>query len=256
MLSSDLWSQIRNAIVGPNGEDYIEALEHERIDDLEYEEVQIPPFTAKGTNAKRNKIKMKQWNNMFFGIEHLYRITDGGWSMSGMSYQPVRYRDEYYRNGIQDFRYFPYMICVPNGVEFNTKIAKVIIEKSLDKVYCEPDGYNAAAGIKSQKNEYFEITGRMWNDSLPIHFYNETTGTDPIYENGKFTDYYWFGMHRIGPFRVLIAYQNIISWGVYEKDGFNASTKDRVIYYGMVLIILSILLYLFLYVAKHSNKAE
>lgn len=256
MLSSDLWSQIRNAIVGPNGEDYIEALEHEHIDDLEYEEVQIPPFTAKGTNAKRNKIKMKQWNNMFSGIEHLYRITDGGWSMSGMSYQPVRYRDEYYRNGIQDFRYFPYMICVPNGVEFNTKIAKVIIEKSLDKVYCEPDGYNAAAGIKSQKNEYFEITGRMWNDSLPIHFYNETTGTDPIYENGKFTDYYWFGMHRIGPFRVLIAYQNIISWGVYEKDGFNASTKDRVIYYGMVLIILSILLYLFLYVAKHSNKAE
>jgi clan AA aspartic protease (TIGR02281 family) len=256
MLSSDLWSQIRNAIVGPNGEDYIEALEHEHIDDLEYEEVPIPKFISESDNIKTNKRKKKQWDNMFSGIEHIYKITDGGWTMSGMSCQPVRYKDEYYRDGIQDFRYFPYMICVPNGVEFNTEIAKHILKESLDKVYCEPNRYNAFADIEKE-NEYFNFIGRIWNDSLPkpsIHFYNETTGTDPIFEDGKFTGFYWFGMHRIGPFRVLLGYQDITVWGVVEKEGFNASTKDRVIYYGLVFIILTSLLCFFLYSTKRKHN--
>ena len=246
VLSRDLWSQVRNAVVGPNGENHIEAMEYEHIDDIEYIEVPIPSFPQNG-----DKTEKKQWNNKFSSVEHLYKIT-GGWSMSGMSYQPVCYEDGYYRDGIQDFRYFPYMICVPSGVEFNTEIAKTIIEKSLDKVYCEPEGYNAADGIKTQKNDYFNIKGCSCNDSLPIHFYNETTGTDPICENGKFSGYYWFGMHRIGPYRVLLAYQNKFAWGVVEKDGFNASTKDRVIYYSITLILLTFFLFLLLYFVKHS----
>lgn len=252
MLSSDLRSQIRNAIVGPNGEEFIEALEYEHINNLEYEEIPIPHFFSKSNHANIDKTKKKQWDNMFSEVDHLYKITDGGWSMSGMSYQPVRYLDGFYRYGIQDYRYFPYMICVPNGVEFNTEIAKHIIKKSLDMVYCDPDTYNAVAEIKKE-NEYYNIIGRIWNDSLPIHFYNETTGTDPIYENEKYTGYYWFGMHRIGPFRVLLAYQNIVAWGVVEKEGFNASTRDRVFYYSLAFIILTSLLCLFLYNVKRKH---
>jgi hypothetical protein len=148
------------------------------------------------------------------------------------------------------------MICVPNGVEFNTEIAKHILKESLDKVYCEPNRYNAFADIEKE-NEYFNFIGCIWNDSLPkpsIHFYNETTGTDPIFEDGKFTGFYWFGMHRIGPFRVLLGYQDITVWGVVEKEGFNASTKDRVIYYGLVFIILTSLLCFFLYSTKRKHN--
>ena len=119
-------------------------------------------------------------------------------------------------------------------------------------VYCDPDTYNTVAEIKKE-NEYYNIIGRIWNDSLPIHFYNETTGTDPIYENEKYTGYYWFGMHRIGPFRVLLAYQNIFAWGVVEKEGFNASTRDRVFYYSLAFIILTSLLCLFLYSVKRKH---
>jgi hypothetical protein len=85
-----------------------------------------------------------------------------------------------------------------------------------------------------------------------MHFYNETTGTDPIYENNKFTGYYWFGMQRVCQYRVIYAYQNSIAWRLEEKEGFNASTKDRVIYYSITLILLTIFLFLLLYFVKHS----
>lgn len=234
----------------------IDALDFKNIDDLEYEEVSIPKFVADGNNSKRNKRKREQWNNMFSGIEHVYKITDQGWQMVGMQYAFIPNKDKYVKEGIQDYFFFPYMICVPNGLEFNKEIAKLIIEKSLDKVYCEPDKYDTAAKIKSTPNEYFHFVGNTFlQDSQPelcMHFYNETTGTDPIYENNKFTGYYWFGMQRVGQYRVIYAYQNSIAWRLEEKEGFNASTKDRVIYYSITLILLTIFLFLLLYFVKHS----
>ena len=196
---------------------------------------------------------------MFSGIEHVYKITDQGWQMAGMQYTLIPNKDRYVKEGIQDYYFFPYMICVPNGLEFNTEIAKYIIEKSLDKVYCEPDQHNTASELKSTQNEYYHFVGRnlVLQDSVPelcMHFYDETTGTDPIYDSNNFTGLYWFGMHKIGQYRVIFAYQNGTAWRIEEKDGFSASTKDRAICYGITFILLTTFLLLFLYCVNHSSR--
>lgn len=238
----------------------IDALDFSRIDELEYEEVTIPKFITDGNNSKGDKRRRKQWNNMFSGIEHVYKITDEGWQMAGMQYTLIPNKDRYVKEGIQDYYYFPYMICVPNGLDFNTEIAKIIIKKTLDKVYCEPDQYNTASEIKSTQNDYFHFVGNSFlQDSLPelcMRFYNEATGTDPIYDNSKFTGYYWFGMHKIGQYRVILAYQNGIAWRIQEKEGFNASTKDRLIFLSISFILLTILLCISLYFVKHSKERD
>lgn len=256
-LYSNMIGQVYNSIGGINQS--IDALNFDKIDELEYEEVPISHFKIDGDNSIMSKKERKQWNKMFSGIEHVYKITDGGWSMTGMQSTLIPNEYRYVRHGIQDYYYFPYMICVPYGVKFNSKIAKTIIEISLDKVYCEPDQYNAAQKTKSISNKYFHFVGQHFSiqDSLPelfMHFCNETTGTDPIYDKGKFTGYYWFGMHKIGQFRVLFAYQNGTAWRIEEKGGFNASLKDRIIYYSIVIFIFTSLLCLFLYYIKRMQK--
>ena len=256
----NLYSELRGCLQDSFGDinQNIDALDFNRINELEYEEVSIPELFKDDNNAKRDKRKKKQWNNMFSGIEHVYKITDEGWQMAGMQYAQIPNKDRYVKEGIQDYFFFPYMICVPEGSEFNAEIAKSVIEKSLDKVYCEPDQYNTTSEIKSTQNEYYHFVGNTFlQDSLPelcMGFYNETTGTDPIYDNNKFTGYYWFGMHKIGPYRVIFAYQNGVAWRIEEKDGFKASIKDRVIYHGITFIILTIILFLTLYCVRQSNR--
>lgn len=256
-----LYSELRDSLQNTFGDinQSIDALDFNRIDEIEYEEVSIPKLFKDDNNAKRDKRKKKQWNKMFSGIKHVYKITDEGWQMAGMQYSLIPNKDRYVKEGIQDYFFFPYMICVPDGLEFNNEIAKTIIEKSLDKVYCEPDQYNTASGIKSTQNEYYHFVGNTFlQDSLPelcMRFYNESTGTDPIYDNNKFTGYYWFGMHKIGQYRVIYAYQNGIAWRIEEKDGFKASIKDRVIYHGITFIILTIILFLILYRVRKTKMA-
>lgn len=256
-LYSDLITNVRNSYGDFNHS--IDALDFNRIYELEYEEVSIPKLVPDGINKKKDKRIRKQWDNMFSGIEHVYKITDQGWQMVGMQYALIPNKERYGEEGIQDYFFFPYMICVPNGLEFNTEIAKYIIEKTLDKVYCEPDQYNIASEIKSTQNDYFHFIGRYLElqDSMPelcMNFYDETTGTDPIYDNNKFTGYYWFGMHKIGQYRVILAYQNGTAWRIEEKEGFNASTKDRMIFHGLAFILLTIIFFLLLYSLKYSNR--
>lgn len=256
-LYSELGESLQNSFGDINQS--IDALNFDRIDELEYEEVSIPKLFKTDNNAKRDKRRKKQWNNMFSGIKHVYKITDQGWQMAGMQYALIPNKDRYVKEGIQDYFFFPYMICVPDGLDFNNEIAKYIIEKSLDKVYCEPDQYNTASKLKSTQNEYYRFIGRylVLQDSVPelcMHFYDEKTGTDPIYDSNSFTGLYWFGMHKIGQYRVIYAYQNGTAWRIEEKDGFSASTKDRVIYHGSTFILLTIILFLILYCLKHLNR--
>ena len=259
-LYSELIGNIRNSFDDFNQS--IVALDFNRIDELEYEEVSIPKFVSnecddEGWSKRENKRKRKQWNNMFSGIEHVYKITDQGWQMAGMQYTFIPDKDGYVQEGIQDYCFSPYMICVPEGSDFNKDIAKKLIERSLDKVYCEPDQYNTAAEIISTHNDYFNFIGNTFlQDSKPescMHFYNERTGTDPIYESNKFTGYYWFGMQIIGQYRVIFAYANSIAWRIEEKEGFNASTKDRIFYCSLAIILLTIFLSFLLYLVKIQN---
>lgn len=257
-----LYSELRESLRNTFGDimNSYDALNFNVIDELEYEEVPIPELFIDDNNAINDKRKKKQWSNMFSGIEHVYKITYGGFRMIGMQYTlvPIK-KDSYVTEGIQTYFFFPYMICVPDGLDFNTEIAKIIIEKSLDIVYCEPDQYSTASEILSTQNEYYHFAGNPFGqDSLPelwMHFYNETTGTDPIYDNNKFTGYYWFGMQKIGQYRVIYAYENGTPWRIIEKDGFKASIKDRVIYHGITFIILTSILLLILYCVRQSNKA-
>lgn len=257
-----LYSELRGKLLNTFGyiHQNIDALDFKRINYLEYEEVSIPELFKDENDTEIDKWKRRHWNNMFSGIEHVYIITEEGWQMAGMQYAHIPNIDRHIEEGIQEYFFFPYMICVPEGLEFNTEIAKTIIEKSLDKVYCEPDQYNTASKIISTRNDYYHFVGNTFlQDSEPklcMRFGNETTGTDPIYNNNKFTGYYWFGMHKIGQYRVIYAYKNGIAWRIEEKEGFNASVKDRVIYYSIVFIILTIILFLTLYRVRQSNKAR
>lgn len=258
-LYSELRGSLQNSFGGINESLY--ALNHDRIDELEFKEVPIPKLFKDDDNAKRDKRRKKQWKNMFSGIKHVYKITDQGWQMAGMQYTLIPNKDRYVKEGIQDYFFFPYMICVPDGLDFNTEIAKYIIEKSLDKAYCEPDQYNTASELKSTQNEYYHFIGRylVLQDSVPelcMNFYDEATGTDPIYDSNNFTGLYWFGMHKIGQYRVILAYQNGDAWRIEEKEGINASTKDRLIFHGLTFILLTILLFLNLYCIRQSNKVR
>ena len=252
-LYSDLNGKIHKTFDGINKS--IDALAYDRIGELEYEEVSIPQLKTDEKDTKR--INKKQWNNMFSGIKHVYKINRA-WSMAGMQYAFIPGNDRRVKAGVQDYYFFPYMICVPDGLDLNSEIAKSIIEESLDKVYCEPNQYDNARNILSITNEYFHIVGNSFlQDSLPeyyMHFYDKKTGTDPIYDNNKFTGYYWFGMQKIGQYRVIFAYKNSFSWRIEEKYGFNASTKDRVVFYGIVVVLFTSLLFLFLYCVKHTNR--
>lgn len=234
----------------------IKALDFNRIGELEFEEVSIPELFKYDKDKRIDKWKRKHWNNMFSGIEHVYKITDQGWQMAGMQYDLIPNYDRSPIVGIQDYFIIPYMICVPEGLDFNKEIAINIIEESLNRVYCKPDRYNEAAKIKSSENEYFHFVGYTFlQDSLPeiyMHFYDEITGTDPIYDNNKFTGYYWFGLERIGGYRVISAYTNAFAWTIEEKE--NAVIKNRVSCYSVILILLTICLILFLYFVKHSNR--
>lgn len=261
-----LYSELRESLRNTFGDfmTHIVALQFNEINELEYEEVPIPELIIDDNNAINDKRKKKQWSNMFSGIEHVYKITDGGFKMIGMQYAivPININNDgsvLTGEGIRGFFRFPYMICVPDGLEFNTEIAKIIIEKSksLDIVYCEPDRFSTAMEILSTQNEYYHFVGRnsFMLDSLPLCFYDETTGTDPIYDNNKFTGYYWFGMNKIGQYRVIYAYKNGFAQRIEEKDGFKASIKDRVIYHGITFILLTIILLLILYCVRQSNKA-
>ena len=258
-LYSELIGKVRNSFGDIN--ENIEALNFDRISELEFEEVPIPELVINEKEKKYEEItkgKIKHWNNMFSGIEHVYKITNQGWNMAGMQYAFINGYDEYAKEGIQDYYYIPYMICVPDGMDFNIEIAKKLLEESLNRVYCEPNQYNDAANFKSTKNEYFHFVGRgLLQDSLPendMHFYNNTTGTDPIYANNKFTGYYWFGMHIIDQYRVIHVYKNMAAWTIEEKDSISTTIKDRVIYYSIVLVFLTILLFVFLYSLKRSNQ--
>ena len=254
-LFSDMLEQVRNSFSADD--DYspnAEALFGENIDDLEYTEIAIPIFPNDG-----DKHEKKQWMNMFMGIEHLYKITDGGWTMAGDIYHPVPYEDGNYRNGVQEYRYIPYMICVPEGADFNIHIAKTIIKKALDKAYTEPTESNAVHNALSNNNDYYEMIGHFYGDSVPeisIPFYVQSTGTEPIYDNGKFTGYYWFGMQTIGQYKVLMAYRNLCAWNVVEKRGFNASVKDRTLFYGIALALILSILFLYLYRDRLKLKSK
>lgn len=253
-LYSELIGKVRYSFgdIGQN----IEALDFNRIGELEFEEVSIPELFKYDKDKRIDKWKRKQWNNMFSGIEHVYKITDQGWQMAGMQYALIAGYDRSPIEGIQDYFIIPYMICVPEGLDFNKEIAKNIIEESLNRVYCKPDFYNEAAKIKSSENEYFHFVGYTFlQDSLPeiyMSFYDETTGTDPIYDNNKFTGYYWFGLERIGGYRVISAYTNAFAWTIEEKE--NAVIKNRVSCYSAIFSLLTICLILFLHFVKHSNR--
>ena len=255
-LFSDMLEQVRNSFSADD--DYspnAEALFGENIDDLEYTEIAIPTFPNDG-----DKHEKEHWMNMFMGVEHLYKITDGGWTMEGDIYHPVPYEDGNYRNGVQGYRYIPYMICVPEGAEFNIHIAKTIIKKALDKVYTEPTESNAVHNALSNNNDYYEMIGHFYRDSVPeiggIPFYNKSTGTEPIFDNGKFSGYYWFGMLRIEQYKVLLAYRNLFAWNAVEKRGFNASVKDRVLFYGIALALILSVLFLYLYRDRIKLKSK
>lgn len=254
-LFSDMLEQVRNSFnnineYSPNAED----LFSENIDDLEYTEIPIPAFPNEGD--KREK---KHWMNMFGGIEHLYKIIDGGWTMEGEIYYPVLYKDGNYRNGIQEYRYIPYMVCVPEGADFNIHIAKTIVNKALDKVYIEPTESEAVCDALSRPNEYYEMVGHFSENSVPgisIPFYIQSTGTKPIFDNGEFTGYYWFGMQTIGQYRVLLAYRNLLAWNVVEKGGFSASAKDRVLLYGIAFALILFIIALYIYKDRIMFKSK
>ena len=229
----------------------IQGIDINRTAELEYEEVSIPPV-FKSEFPSVDKTVRKHWNNMFSGIKHAYKITDGRWRIAGLQYLPVSTNttiNEPCTLGIQKYILVPYMICVPDELEFNKEIARDIIEKSLNKVYVDPPyRYNTAADIVSTQNDYFhfvdyDVKREIWGP----RFYDEKTGRDPIYDGDKFTGYYWCGMTEIGLYRVIFAYRNELAWRILEKDGFNASKKDRVIYHGITIILFTTLLLLVLF---------
>lgn len=159
-LYSDMSKQLSRPFNKTEGVNCVEALDHESVGEVEYVEVSIPPFPKDG-----NKWKKRYWTNMFSGVEHLYKITDGGWTMCGKTNVYFGSKNHPYENvhiGIQDYVFVPYMICVPHGFEFNSKIAKTIIDESLENVYCKPDKYDVASKALSQSNDYYEIEGYIF----------------------------------------------------------------------------------------------
>ena len=156
----------------------------------------------------------------------------------------------------------PYMICVPQGFDFNTQIARAILNKSLEKVYCEPEQFDKRYELtytrEENENKYYKIQGRLYlRDSVLMernsHHYSEATGNEPIYEDGRFMGF-WYGMDFINHYRVLYRCVEESYWIVEEKR--EASVKDRFLLYGGAFLILSCLLSLFLLREKRKNKLQ
>lgn len=255
-----LYSDMSKQLTGPfKDAGCVESLVQATDDEVEYVEVSIPPFPKDG-----EKWEKKHWKNKFSGVEHLYKITDGGWRMCGKINVYFGSKDHPYENvhiGIQDYVFVPYMICVPHGFEFNSQIAKTIIEESLEKekFRCNPDKYNVAFEAELQSNDYYEIESYNLPDDrdrleLNMPFRNDITGTSPIYENDKFTGYYWFGMITVGPYNVLNAYKNCLTRTVVERS--YSSLRDRVLYYCLAFIALTSALICFLFKLRRKHKAN
>ncbi len=254
-LYRDLFGRILNAFDGYRAEALNKDIEEYF---LEYKEVPIPPFPVDGS-----KIDRYHWDNMFSGIEHLYKIKGGNWVMSGIQFQPICDNSGVcITEGIEIYKYMPYMICVPQGFDFNTQIARAILNKSLEKVYCEPEQFDKRYELtytrEENENKYYKIQGRLYlRDSVLMernsHHYSEATGNEPIYEDGRFMGF-WYGMDFINHYRVLYRCVEESYWIVEEKR--EASVKDRFLLYGGAFLILSCLLSLFLLREKRKNKLQ
>lgn len=232
----------------------VEAIGGVNIEDVDYTEVPIPTFPN-----DENTLTEEHWMNMFNGVEHLYLITKGGWNIIGKtSWWAVPYDKDLYKKGVLEYNYSTYLIGVPKATKFDAKIAKKVIKKALEVTKASNDvlsaDYHRILSL-SESNEYYVTRGQhneygMDNQVMP--FFCQRTGCDPIYVNGKFTGRYWFDMQEIGPYRLFFGYMNTGLWRFVEKEGFNASLKDRVIYYGLVFIILTT--FLMLFILRDRNK--
>lgn len=263
-LHSDMTEHMKESFNCTKSGESVEALFFKYDKEIEYNEVPIPSLRIIQKDGDSfveslNETTKRRCENMFSRINHLYKLTSRTWSMCGKIYVPVRRMDGISEMGIQEYGYFPYMIGVPDGFEFNSQIAKTIIEESLKRVYCPPDDYDTVSALLYYENEYFVKGGYIYNDSLPeadIPFDDELTGCEPIYENEHFTGYYWYGLQKIGPYEVFLGYFNHSKWYPEEKHGFNASLKDRVFAYCLVFLILTSALALFLLKSKKKDKAS
>lgn len=257
MLSNNLVEQVMNSF--NSNEDwskrYVKALSYKNIEDLEYEEIAIPDFPNNGDKSEK-----RHWTNMFSDAEHLYKLTDHGWTMVGYVFHrewSEPYNDYSY-SILQKFIFFPYMICVPKGTDFNLPIAQAMVNRALDSFYVDPEEFESVQDALFNSNEYFYLSSPSIIEREPdysrIHYDDQFVGFEPIYENGKFTGNYWFTLQRIGPYRILYAYTNIGQEIVQEKDGFNGSQKDRILYYGLTFLLLSLLFVLYLFKDKIKLK--
>lgn len=218
-------------------------------DNMKFIETPIPSLKSVNTETKW------QWTNMFSETEHLYRIVDAGWSLECFTYQEDV---SSVRGIIVRGHYMPCLITAPKGVEFNTQIAKNILNQAdlliSNNIYQIEAFDTINNALYSYSNDYFYIRSEYnYNDSMPdvydipsienIPLNIETTGTDPIYdEDGHFTGYYLFGMQVIGPYKILFGYKTERTFYVTE-DGPN---QDRALYYGLVFTILTSILALYL----------
>lgn len=214
----------------------VQALNASFINKVKYQEVAIPPSPKFDSwdNSKK-----EYWDNMFSGIEHLYKLTVRGWTMQGMVYGIFPDVEGHPHIGIINYFYYPYMVCVPHGAYFNDQIAKDVLQEALNKVYREPHNFETIDEVKTFSNDYYHLVGQSSNPEYFPFVFDKKTGSYPITENGKPTGLYRFGMVEIGNYRVLLAYENSITWNIVEKDGFRASLKDRVILYSISLLLLT-----------------
>ena len=249
-LSRELERQVMNSF--NSDEDwpkrFVEALAYKNIEDLEYEEITIPDFPNNGDKSKK-----RHWTNMFSDVEHLYKLTNCGWTMQGYVYhrewnEPF---NEYSYSILQHYIYFPHLICVPKEADFNIQIAQAIINRALDSFYKDPKECEVVYNAIAYPNEYFYLGLHDLSEREPnysrLHYFDQSIGNDPIYDNGKFTGNYWYTMQRIGPYRILYAYRNLEQVVPQEHVGFNASRKDRLLYYGLTFLFLTLLFVLYLF---------
>ena len=236
---------------------YVDALSYNNIEDLEYEEIPIPDFPNNG-----DKVEKKYWTNKFSKVEHLYKLTCPGWIMRSLCYHRdnVNYYNDDSFSILQSYTYFPYLIGVPKGVDFNIQIAQAIVNRALSSFYKEPDEFEAVQNSLAYSNEYYHIYIHSLDEREPgynmINYYDQHIGGDPIYEEGKFTGYYWYTMQRLGPYRILYAYRNSEQMVVSELNGFSASKKDRILYYGLTFLLLILLFVLYLYKDRIKLKPQ
>lgn len=249
-LHDELVEQVMNSFYSNDEwpKRYVKALANKNIEDIEYEETEIPVFPVNGEKSEK-----RHWTNMFSDAEHLYKLTGRGWTMQGYVFHRewLEPYNDYSYSILQHFIFYPHLICVPQGTDFNIQIAKALIDRALDSFYVDPEEYEAVQGSLTNSNEYYSLGLPSVFEKEPdfsrIHYEDQFVGYEPIYENGKFTGNYWYTMQKIGPYKILYAYRN--SWQVapQEHGGFDASRKDRFLYYGLTFLLLSLLFVLYLY---------